>query len=94
MILETISSYREIDQGGLGLHLRLVVRIGEFGVQNQLELVVILHLAMECGLSKVEADYARFLCVDFQFINTICYFNFDKLNYKIIEYEVLKKIKL
>ena len=44
LILQTIPGDGEVDECGLGLHLRLVMRIGQLGVQDETELGVILHL--------------------------------------------------
>ena len=32
LLLQSVLGHSEIDEGGLGLHLRLVVRIGQFGL--------------------------------------------------------------
>ena len=35
LVLQTIPSHCEIDEGGLGLNLRFVVRIGKLGVEDK-----------------------------------------------------------
>ncbi len=37
LVLKTISGHSEIDEGGLGLNFGLVVRIGQFGVEDESE---------------------------------------------------------
>lgn len=37
LVLQPISGHCEVNEGGLGLNLRFVVRIGQFGVKNQSE---------------------------------------------------------
>lgn len=44
LVLQTVSGYCEIDQSALGLQLRLVMRAGELGVQDEAETGVILAL--------------------------------------------------
>ncbi len=44
LILKAVSGHSKIDEGRLGLHLWLVVRVGQLGVKNQAEQRVVLHL--------------------------------------------------
>lgn len=44
LVLESVPGDQEVDEGALGLHLRLVVWVEVLGVQDQAELGVILHL--------------------------------------------------
>lgn len=37
LVLQTIPGHSKIDQGGLGLNLRLIVRIGQLGVEDESE---------------------------------------------------------
>lgn len=44
LVLKPISGDQEVDEGALGLHLGLVVRVEVLGVQDQAEIRVVLHL--------------------------------------------------
>lgn len=44
LVLEAIPGDQEVDEGALGLHLGLVVRVEVLGVQDEAELRVVLHL--------------------------------------------------
>lgn len=44
LVLQTTLSDGEVDEGGLSLDLRRVVRVAELGVQNELEVLVILNI--------------------------------------------------
>lgn len=37
LVLQTVSGHRKIDEGGLGLNLRLIVRVGQLGVEDEAE---------------------------------------------------------
>lgn len=37
LVLQTVSGHCEIDEGGLGLNLGLIVRIGQLGVEDESE---------------------------------------------------------
>lgn len=37
LVLQTIPGHSKIDQSGLGLNLRLIVRIGQLGVEDESE---------------------------------------------------------
>lgn len=37
LVLQAVSSHSEVDEGGLGLDLWLVVRVGQLGVKNEPE---------------------------------------------------------
>lgn len=37
LVLQTVSGHCEIDEGGLGLNLGLIVRIGQLGVEDEPE---------------------------------------------------------
>lgn len=42
LVLEAVARDREVDQGALSLKFGLVVRVGQLGVEDQLERVVVL----------------------------------------------------
>lgn len=41
LVLEPVARHREVDQGALRLQFGLVVRVGQLGVEDQLECVVV-----------------------------------------------------
>ena len=44
LILQPVACDSEVDEGGLGLHLGLVVWVGQFALNHHAELWVVLHL--------------------------------------------------
>lgn len=44
LVLQTTLCDSEVDEGGLGLDLRRVVGVAELGVQDELEVLVVLHI--------------------------------------------------
>lgn len=44
LVLQPTLSDSEIDECGLSLNLRRVVRVAQLGVQNELEVLVVLHI--------------------------------------------------